>query len=78
MTANQTIAQAAQSRSAAMSAAANHRQMTAINAAWIAAGKPAASDLEGWFKVANAPEVMMNMSDLQFARHGGLPFPQVV
>jgi len=43
---------------------ASHRQMIAINKAWRDAGSPAADDLGGWQKVADAPDVMMNVNDL--------------
>ena len=42
----------------------NRQQMKAINAAWRKAGKPSPDNLEGWRKVADAPEVQMNVNDL--------------
>jgi len=49
---------------------ANRRQMKAINAAWRKAGRPAHDDQEGWRKIADAPQVQMNMNDLSRVRHG--------
>lgn len=43
---------------------ASQRQMIAINTAWRKAGSPAADDLASWQKVADAPDVMMNVNDL--------------
>lgn len=45
-------------------------RMKAINAAWRKAGKPGADDLEGWQKIADAPDVMMNVNDLARVRLG--------
>lgn len=47
---------------------ANQRQMKAINDAWRKAGSPAPDDLTGWQKVADAPDVMMNVNDLSRVR----------
>jgi len=47
---------------------ANQRLMAAINKAWRAAGKPRPDNLEGWRKIADHPEVMMNVNDLSNAR----------
>lgn len=47
---------------------ANQRQMKAINEAWRKVGSPAADDLAGWQKVADAPDVMMNVNDLARVR----------
>lgn len=47
---------------------ASQRQMLAINKAWVKAGSPAADDLPGWQKVADAPDVMMNVNDLSNVR----------
>lgn len=47
---------------------ANQRQMLAINKAWKKAGSPAPDDLVGWQKVADAPDVMMNVNDLARVR----------
>lgn len=47
---------------------ANQRQMKAINEAWRKAGSPAADDLAGWQKIADAPDVMMNVNDLARVR----------
>lgn len=47
---------------------ANQRQMKAINGAWKKAGSPAPDDLAGWQKIADAPDVMMNVNDLARVR----------
>ncbi len=47
---------------------ASQRQMKAINAAWRKAGSPEPSDLDGWQKIADAPDVMMNINDLANVR----------
>ena len=47
---------------------ANQRRMKAINAAWRKSGSPAPDDLAGWQKIADAPDVMMNVNDLTRVR----------
>jgi hypothetical protein len=47
---------------------ANQRQMLAINKAYREAGRPAPDDLAGWQRVADHPEVMMNVNDFSRIR----------